>query len=70
MVQDGETGLTFQAGNPDALAHCLVNLLQDEEKRRLLGRNARKKVQDCHPLERMITETQRVLVEALVERTS
>jgi glycosyltransferase involved in cell wall biosynthesis len=37
-----DTGVLFPAGDPDALAEALGNLLEDEPRRRELGKHARR----------------------------
>jgi len=41
MIQDGETGLLVQPGDPEALASAVARLLKDPELRALLGSQAR-----------------------------
>lgn len=65
LVQDGETGLTFEPGNPEALAQAMIQLLEDEAQRRLMGQKGRERVLACYRMERMIAETQRALMDAL-----
>jgi glycosyltransferase involved in cell wall biosynthesis len=68
-VIHGWTGLCFSAGNANSLADCMRRLLQDEQLRRTLARNAR-----AHALTRRwdhildgVSETYR---EVVVERTA
>lgn len=42
LVVEGETGLTFPAGNVAALASAIARLAQDGELRRVMGENARR----------------------------
>jgi phosphatidylinositol alpha-mannosyltransferase len=41
-VMGVDTGVLFPAGDPDALAEALGNLLEDEPRRRELGKHARR----------------------------
>jgi PEP-CTERM/exosortase A-associated glycosyltransferase len=41
LVRDGDTGVTFPAGDADALARACVRLLRDPHLRRALGQRAR-----------------------------
>lgn len=40
-----ENGLTFERGNPDALADALYALVSDDERRQCMGRNARELIE-------------------------
>lgn len=53
MVDDGQTGLVFEKGNPDDLAAKLALLLTDGDLRRRIGRNARRHVQTERTWRRM-----------------
>lgn len=45
MVEDGQTGLVFEKGNPDDLAAKLARLITDPDLRRRMGHNARRHIQ-------------------------
>jgi len=51
QIDDGKSGLLFEAGNTSALAGQMKRLLFDRELRLKLGREARKKVEKEHSLE-------------------
>lgn len=57
LIQDGETGLLVEPGNPEALAHALVRLLEDQEFALKLGHQARESIRSRFSTERMIAET-------------
>lgn len=67
LVEDGETGIVVQPGAPVALAEALTRLLDDEGTRRSMGRKGRERVLAFHTMERMIDQTQQVLIEAVNE---
>jgi len=67
LVEDGVTGLTVEPRNPDALADAMITLLEDESMRHSMGKKGREKVLARHTIDRMVSETQRVLIEALNE---
>ena len=46
MIQSGEQGQLVDFFDPDALAQQVDRLLQDQEQRRKLGLNARKRILD------------------------
>lgn len=43
-IDQGETGYTFQPGDHIALSKLIISLLDDQEARNLLGKNARKRI--------------------------
>lgn len=67
VVHDGETGIVCEPGNPAALAAALTELLQNGSKRIKMGVDARKKIMEFHTIERMVRETESVLLEAAAE---
>ncbi|MCL5068134.1 MAG: glycosyltransferase family 4 protein [Thaumarchaeota archaeon] len=44
VVDDGKSGLLFEYGNVDELAHAIIALLQDDRKARLMGEYGRRRV--------------------------
>ncbi|HMK37574.1 MAG TPA: glycosyltransferase [Desulfomonilaceae bacterium] len=64
LVLDGKTGILVEPGDPVGLADALVAVLTDEERRREMGLNGRKRVETFHSLEYMTRETERVLLDA------
>jgi len=67
LVQDAETGSIVEAGNPSALAAALTELLENPSKRAAMGVQARARVLKFHGIERMVKETERVILEAVGE---
>jgi glycosyltransferase involved in cell wall biosynthesis len=67
LVQDGDTGIVVHPENPQGVADALTRLLDDEDVRRHMGRKGRERVLAFHTMERMIEQTQRVLIEAVNE---
>jgi glycosyltransferase involved in cell wall biosynthesis len=67
LVQDRETGIIFEPGNPEALSRALTELLEDQSQRVAMGMQARKRVQEFHSVEGMVRSTERVLLEAARE---
>ena len=45
LVKDGETGLTFQPGNPDDLSKKILRMVSNPDKTAEMGRNARELVE-------------------------
>ena len=43
-IEEGETGISFQPGNHEALAGHILTLLNNHETRQLMGRNARRRI--------------------------
>ena len=67
LIQDGDTGIVIEPANPVALAEALTRLLYDEDVRRSMGRKGRERVLALHTMERMIEQTQQVIIEAVNE---
>jgi glycosyltransferase involved in cell wall biosynthesis len=68
LIEDGVTGITVKPRDPRALADALITLLENESLRRSMGREGREKVLASYTIDRMIADTQRVMIEALNER--
>jgi glycosyltransferase involved in cell wall biosynthesis len=68
MVLHERTGFLFEPSNPESLAYFLTTLLRNEPLRRSMSAVARKRVMDCFTLERMVRETERVLLETVQDR--
>jgi len=51
LVQDGRTGLLFEAGNAESLAKNVIRLLQNPELRRDIGKNARREFERLYTRE-------------------
>jgi phosphatidylinositol alpha-1,6-mannosyltransferase len=55
-IVEGETGHLVNAGDDRAMAERLISLLRDPEKRRTLGVNGRRRIEQCFSTEnRLIT---------------
>jgi glycosyltransferase involved in cell wall biosynthesis len=67
LVQDGETGIVVEPASPEALAEALSLLLKDEATRQSMGRKGRQRVLAFHTMDRMIEQTQQVLIQAVNE---
>jgi glycosyltransferase involved in cell wall biosynthesis len=61
----GNTGLTFETGNAEALAVQLLRLLDDPALRESLGRQARQHAESFCDMQRMLAAHQRVYLAAL-----
>ena len=46
VVEDGVSGYLVPAGDPDALARRILDVLRDEERRKAMGVNARRRVEE------------------------
>ena len=67
LIEDGVTGITVEPRDPRALADALITLLENESLRNSMGKKGREKVLAGHTIDRMIADTQRVMIEALNE---
>jgi len=68
LVQDNDTGSIVEPGNPEALAAALTELIENPVKRAAMGAEARARVLKFHGIERMVKETERIILEAVAER--
>ena len=59
VVKDGENGLLVPPGDSEALADAIIYLLENENLRREMGNNGRKKVED-YSWKRIAEETEKV----------
>jgi glycosyltransferase involved in cell wall biosynthesis len=69
LVEDGKTGILVEPGDPQGLADALTTLLEDEGLRREMGLLGRQRVETFHSLQHMVSETERVLLEAAAGKT-
>jgi glycosyltransferase involved in cell wall biosynthesis len=60
LVLDGRTGVLAPAGDVEALAAGIVELLRDAEKRARLGAGARRLIEEEYSAERMTADYLRV----------
>ena len=60
ILEDGSTGKLVPAGNPEALADAIDNLLADPVERARLGNNARLAARQRYSLKRMASDTEQV----------
>ncbi len=63
MVVDGSTGFLVPPGVPDQFAQAMVRVLSDPELAREFGEEGRKRVEQEFTTERMISQTESLLVE-------
>ena len=66
MIDEGVTGYLVRIGDSAALAERLVLLLTDDERRRAMGRAARKRVETEFTLSRSIEEAAHAIEETRV----
>lgn len=55
-VQDGRTGLLFPKDDPEGLACCLLQLIEDPLRRKQLGQEGGRWVRKCFDSERLVQE--------------
>ena len=67
LVKDGETGFTFRAGDPQALAETCILALSDKEKRIKMAKKARSYVQSERHWPKIV-ESYRDIYEAAMRR--
>jgi len=59
-VQGGETGLLVPPGNPDALARAIIELLQNPEKAKEMGKSGRARFKKKFTKKKMLSEIENV----------
>jgi glycosyltransferase involved in cell wall biosynthesis len=68
LLDDGRAGVVVDYGDREALAARIVELVDDQEKRRLLGVLARKRMVDHFSMERWMDDYQNLYDDALAAR--
>jgi glycosyltransferase involved in cell wall biosynthesis len=68
LVEGGSSGLLFGAGDAGMLATQLKSVALDRLYRRHLGSNARKRVEDCFSLHRMLSNYTQLYEEAMEKK--
>jgi len=68
LVEDGLSGLLFEAGDAKTLATHLKSLALNPRSRQDLGGNARRRVEDRFSLRRMLSNYTHLYEEALANR--
>ncbi len=67
IIEHGVNGGLFNPGDPCGLADALCELLLDEDKRRTVAIGAREMVLARYSMEKMVSETERVLLRTIEE---
>jgi L-malate glycosyltransferase len=67
VVEDEKTGRLVPINQPAELARAITDLLANQDLRKMLGVNARRRVEEKFSLDRMISETEAVYREVLSE---
>jgi glycosyltransferase involved in cell wall biosynthesis len=70
VIEDGVTGILFQAGDDAAVAAALVDLIADPQRRAKMGAAARARVEARFDVRRMAGEYHRDCLEVLRRRTA
>ena len=65
MIDEGVTGRLVPPKDPTALADGIVDVLSDPERARVMGRAARRRLEDNFTLARSAAQTERVIEEAV-----
>lgn len=65
VVSDGETGILVTPNNPQELAHAIHDLLDNEEKRRRMGKCARERASAIFSWEKIAEMTLKVYMQCL-----
>lgn len=65
IIHNHQNGLLVQPGNSEALADTIIELLEDEHKREMMGEEARKIVEEKYSIEHHVNVIERVYTELL-----
>ena len=68
LVEHGVSGLTVPLRNPEAIADAVVELLNDPERRRVMGEAGRKRVHPAFDVERMLNDIDHLYLLLLREK--
>jgi len=68
LIQDGENGLLVEPGDSNAISQAILEILQNPEKKKLLGKAARKFISENFSQEKMVLQTEKVYLECLSAR--
>lgn len=58
IIEDGTSGMLVSNEDAETLAKTILELFDDKNKRELLGKNGRRRVEEYFSLERMVSETE------------
>lgn len=59
IIENNESGVLTEIGNPENLAVAILDLINDDEKRKRLAENGRRRIENNFSLEKMVAETVR-----------
>ena len=65
IIEDGVNGICIEAGNIGLIVDILIDLMQDEEKRRRLGQAAAKRIRQQFDITENIKQLYRLYLELL-----
>ena len=68
LIEDGETGLLFPPGDPEAIAGAMIRLFRDREEARGMGRRARERARNKFDREKRTDRIEALYAEVLRER--
>lgn len=65
VVEDGKTGFLVPPKNPKALAEAMIRLLSDERLRKIMGKEARKRIDTRFSVQAMVSKIEEVYQELI-----
>lgn len=68
VLDEHKTGMLVEYGNPGALADAIIELLKDENKRKIMGRAGRKRVKENFTWPKVVDKLEKVYKEVLDEK--
>lgn len=69
VLRNGENVILIEPNNPRKLAQTLIDLFENEPKRKNIGEQARQTIQDCFSWDRVCAQTIQVYQEAIRKQT-
>jgi glycosyltransferase involved in cell wall biosynthesis len=69
VVRHNDTGLLVEPGQPPGLAEAIARLLEDTTLRRMIGRNARQRVQTTYSVKQMVADYRSLFTHLVMDGT-
>jgi glycosyltransferase involved in cell wall biosynthesis len=69
VVRHNDTGLLVEPGQPPKLAEAIARLLEDTTLRRMIGRNARQRVQTTYSVKQMVADYRSLFTHLVTDGT-
>jgi len=67
LIEDNKTGILIPPQDPNIIAKAIISLLEDKQRAKQLGENAKRSIREKFSLDKMVDETER-LYESVVSK--